>query len=145
MYYMNKIYICLQCAFNLNIENNSDYVVMSLYSDKLTERCVQCAARIGTSGLLHQLLGVYHTKRHENNYVTFSKDLPERFHHFMKNRYNGDTLNCFIMAIKDQNYPEGTVRKYFELLVTNSDSDMYNKQKLVQELVMMSKLKGGSK
>lgn len=136
---MNKIPLCARCAFSLNAENNPKIIVMSINGTRNIARCSDCNARIGHSGSLNYLIGVYHERRHdEHEEPRKDAGLGERFKIYRKSRYNGDTLSCFIMAIK-KGYGERTIRDYFNELVDDKDIEMYDKKKLIEELIEIAK------
>jgi len=141
---MNKVPFCIECAFRFNVENNSEVMVMSINSKKLETRCYKCDARIGHSKVLNRLIGVYHEARHEESGMIRKTDsLKTRFNIFRANKYNGDTLNCFVMAVRHQKYTERTIREALNELVLIEDVEMYDKKKLLAELVEVSREDGG--
>ena len=137
---MNKKPLCVECAFRLNVENNHNAIVMSINSNKLEDRCHKCDSRIGHSKELNRLIGIYHEKRHEESEEPRrNAGLLERFGTYKNNKYNGDTLTyLFIMAIKYQKYGKRTVRDYFHRLVAKEDVEMFDKKKLLEELIEMT-------
>ena len=133
---MNKRPLCIECAFRLNLENNPKVIVMSINSPKLEAGCYECKRKIGHSKELNRLIGVYHQRRHdESRWPQKTDSIRTRFNVFMENKYNGDTLSCFIMAIRYQRYGEDTIRRNFSQLVKEEDIDIYDGKKLINELL----------
>lgn len=133
---MDKIPFCIECAFRLNIESNPKVIVMSTNSMKPESRCYKCQKGIGHLNELNRLIGIYHKRRHEEHEEPRKNSgLAERFRIYQKNKYNGDTLSYFIMAIQYQRYGEDTIRRNFSKLVREEDMYIYDRRKLINELL----------
>ena len=137
--------LCTTCAFKLQLENNPAVVVMSKAAAKKDSLCHWCDERVGHSKDLDRLIGVYHQARHERQEqidkqleLVKKMTLKERFDLLQTNHYNGDTLSCFIMAIRGRGYTERTIKHWFNKLVEDRDCDMFNRIKLFEELVEIS-------
>ena len=137
--------LCITCAFKTNIENNPHILVMSKESDKKVSICHNCEKKVGHSKDLDKLVGIYHRARHEHlngiRRQLKNGSLEIRFKLFRENHLNGDTLNCFLSAIKYQNYKERTIRDSFNKLVTPEDYEMFHKKTLLEEIMEITVLK----
>jgi hypothetical protein len=135
---MDKIPFCIECAFRLNVENNPGVIVMSRNGLKPVTMCYGCYEWIGHSKALNKLIGVYHEDRHAKSKIPHpDASIRSRFNLCMQNKFNGDTLDCFKIAIKNKKYSEEMVREYFNELVSDEDMEMYknDKKKLINELM----------
>lgn len=141
---MNKIPICIQCAFRLHAENNPGVIVMARNSLKPIAACYGCNEGVGHSKELNKLIGVYHEERHAKSKVPHpDASIRSRFNLCMQNKFNGDTLDCFRIAIKNKKYSEGIVKEYFNELVSDEDIEMYknDEKKLINELMEITEAK----
>lgn len=135
---MDKRPLCIECAFRLNVENNPEVIVMARNSLKPITTCYECNEGIGHSKELNKLIGIYHEERHTQSKIPRpDATIRSRFNLCMQNKFNGDTLSCFVMAIKNKKYSEEVVREYFIELVSDEDAKMYkyDKKQLIDELM----------